>query len=644
MAVRHGQKQLVLDLLQRGVPGCVTEGQGYEPSPLHVAAQLGQYQIARALLLHGVDRAALDRDGRTPLHLAARGGHLAVVDLILSAGTSADYVNLRCYGDGDRDDIEGETALDLAAGSGHADVVKSLLGHGAAVGASDAGGLTALHRVAAAVNMKCCLGAARSIDVLAEHGADLNATDEEGRTALHHAAKHGRSETVLALFGHGADVNALDEQGLTPLHVATDFSHVAIAKALLAAGADVNRRWGSAEHGALGMATNHFGGEVLRAMLAYGVDTNECGATGSTSLHAAAVRNNADAIDVLAEKGGSVDVLNLDSRTPLHVASFWDSPEAIMALVKHGADVNKADILGLVPLTIAARNCSCAAMEALLSAGADASIQFQFYGYSFALIEVTAFWENAGAMKALINHGADVDAMGELGSPLMISAFRNNVDAVGVLLEAGACANAAQKASGHTSLHLAIRSTDGMCCDTVRALLRKGADADAADAGGNSPLHWAAKLGGTAMSSKIVDILLRHGADETRANAFGHTAIEVIGMDRKGSQFLHEEAGQVRALLKNAPADRAWRRRGILVMCRALASIRVRPETMASRASRAILARKKLRGLACAAGVRDERETVAGASDHTAGVWGGWAARVLGLDDEFLFRTIVSFL
>lgn len=76
-------------------------------------------------------------------------------------------------------------------------------------------------------------------------------------------------------------------------------------------------------------------------------------------------------------------------------------------------------------------------------------------------------------MKAL-NHGADVDAIGVLGTPLMIFASMNNVDALDVLLEAGVSANAAQDTTGKWSLHFAICEINGIiCCDAVRALLRK---------------------------------------------------------------------------------------------------------------------------------------------------------------------------
>lgn len=64
------------------------------------------------------------------------------------------------------------------------------------------------------------------------------------------------------------------------------------------------------------------------------------------------------------------------------------------------------------------------------------------------------------------------------------------------------------------------------------------------------------------MASEVVDTVLRHGVNETTIDVLGCTAIEVIGTGHRGSQFLLEEADQVRVLLTNAQADRAWRRMG----------------------------------------------------------------------------------
>ncbi len=65
----------------------------------------------------------------------------------------------------------------------------------------------------------------------------------------------------------------------------------------------------------------------------------------------------------------------------------------------------------------------------------------------------------------------------------------------------------------------------------------------------------------------MVDFLLRSGANETILDSDGKTAADIVG--EGVYEMVRWDVERVRKLLANAPADRAWRRRGCLVLCRA---------------------------------------------------------------------------
>ncbi|KAM9436489.1 transient receptor potential cation channel subfamily A member 1-like [Clarias gariepinus] len=127
-------------------------------SALHFAAEYGRINTCLRILETIRDSRLLnegDENGRTPLHLASRGGHIKVVDLLLRRGAlfQSDYKGWSCLhhaaAEGytqtmtvllaannkllDNTDEDGNTALHLAAREGHVAAVKLLLNQGAEI-------------------------------------------------------------------------------------------------------------------------------------------------------------------------------------------------------------------------------------------------------------------------------------------------------------------------------------------------------------------------------------------------------------------------------------------------------------------------------------------------------------------------------
>ncbi|MEB3195988.1 MAG: ankyrin repeat domain-containing protein, partial [Candidatus Sericytochromatia bacterium] len=85
---------------------------------LLMAAQEGMETLAERRLGHGASIESQDALGRTPLILAARNNHLAVVRLLLRLGADAAHT-----------DLAGHTAVSWAVLRGHVQVTHAILGH-----------------------------------------------------------------------------------------------------------------------------------------------------------------------------------------------------------------------------------------------------------------------------------------------------------------------------------------------------------------------------------------------------------------------------------------------------------------------------------------------------------------------------------
>lgn len=141
---------------------------------LHLAASKGP-QFAGPLLEAGADAAAVDEEGKTPLHHAAAFGSVEITELLLKAKADVDR--------------------------------------------SSKTGLTAFHTAASANNGKV-------ITVLADAKGDINAGDEDGNTPLHAALMANANASVAALVAAGADIFKNNNSNVPPTKLCMNLDHV----------------------------------------------------------------------------------------------------------------------------------------------------------------------------------------------------------------------------------------------------------------------------------------------------------------------------------------------------------------------------------------------------------------------------------
>lgn len=289
------------------------------------------------------------------------------------------------------------------------------------------------------------------------------------------------------------------------------------------------------------------------------------------ALHRAVRGGNIHLVAGLLARGAPVDAKRDSGATPIHVAVKLGYEKIVALLLRRGADKDGLDGKGRTPLHLAAIYGQLRPAEVLLAAGADVSVVVVTSGYEHWALGFAARMGHISVLKLLVRHGADVNAVSSRGlTALHYAAVRNQAAAIVALAEAGANIEATvdEDGGGGTTLHAAAVMR---CYEAALALLKLGANLEARNAFGYSPLHGAARQGGKEGAVEMVDLLLRWGADETVVDRDGNRAMDLVGssLAEDDESRREDELVRLRKLLENAPADRAWRRRGVLALCRA---------------------------------------------------------------------------
>ncbi|KAJ8511500.1 hypothetical protein OPV22_001934 [Ensete ventricosum] len=192
-----------------------------DETPLFTAAEKGFLDVVVELLKYS-DRDSLTRKNRSGfdvLHVAARQGHQAIVQILLDH----DPTLIKTFGQSNA------TPLITAATRGHTEVVNLLLEQDASlIELSKNNGKNALHFAARQ-------GYVEIVKALLGKDPQLaRRTDKKGQTALHMAVKGTSSEVVKALVDADPAIVMLpDRAGNTALHVATRKKRAEIVNLLL---------------------------------------------------------------------------------------------------------------------------------------------------------------------------------------------------------------------------------------------------------------------------------------------------------------------------------------------------------------------------------------------------------------------------
>ena len=265
---------------------------------------------------------ARDGDGDTPLHYAALGGNVELINYLIDKGAKIELPN-----------AEHKTALHFAAVNDRKEAVSALLKRGAALETKDDYGRTAL--------ILCARerGQAATGRLLIEAGADVNAADKFSSTALELAAWRGKTDFVDLLLEKGTRV---PESG---------------------------RSW----QGMLSQAAEKGLTKLFRRLIEGGEDLKVIDPSGAWLLQSAAAGGSAEIVGLLLDKEFDPGKPDRFGWTPLHYAARDGRTEVARILIEQGAPLDLRTIMGQTPFNVARERRTEAVATLLAEKGADTS-------------------------------------------------------------------------------------------------------------------------------------------------------------------------------------------------------------------------------------------------------------------------------
>ncbi|MBY0404025.1 MAG: ankyrin repeat domain-containing protein [Cyanobacteria bacterium] len=388
-------------------------------------------QLLKKMLEDGIDPNATDEDGLTPVHWAAKRGHLEVLDLLLSFNGNAlqpdDGQNLPIHTACQAQDapeiidrlLKAGTPIDVPGGSNHktplamaidgqqAKLIQYLIKKGANPNKySDEECLLSgiiRYRPSHSGNKTLPKQYLQWMKNLIDAGADPNFQEPDGgMTPLMLAAQDGQLEAAKLLIDSGASLTLKDELGRTAIHYGALGRNTVnpqvtetlqyLLKTLKSQYLDTQKPTYSPKlflelltdnqgQSPLHLAAKTADLKILDLFLEEGLDPNALDEDGNSPLHEAVVPSNRSensmppVVDCLLKAGANPHLINYEGKTALHILSkSWYANPAFNTLLALTKDMDQHDKTGRTLLHEIALAGNLYHLKLVLAKGASVTV------------------------------------------------------------------------------------------------------------------------------------------------------------------------------------------------------------------------------------------------------------------------------
>lgn len=475
-----------------------------------VAAERGDDALLGQLFIKGAVAFVYDASQNTPVHLAARKGHIATVDLLLKTDAAVNQggqprgLNFSNNG--------AETPLFMAAQAGNAGMIDLLLGYKPDVNGTDRSGASPLMAAVIA-------GSLESVEKLAEAGAMLDVYDINGNTPLTLAIQKGHKDIARKLIAQGADTDFHKDD--TPLPVQVVLRTEPLDYDLFTLMLSKSKAADKVMSDVLFDAVNANNLDALRNLLDKGVNPNVTNEQGQTLLLEALNAGHQDMVLLLIDRGADMAAAQSSKVSLLEIAVRNNMPILAKKLLDKDANPNVKTPDGYSLADICVYRGYAEMLDMLIAKGANVNLDFSI---------LWSIRDGGGkAVTVLLKHGGNPNVMNQQKEPaLWLAISANQEEAALALIKHKSYVNVYSERIGTTALGVAAYVGN---VTIVKALIENGATVDQVDKVGITALGYAANQ----LKVEAVRYLLSKGANPRHADKQGRTPIDLASATQQSA-------------------------------------------------------------------------------------------------------------
>ncbi|CAF1093211.1 unnamed protein product [Rotaria sordida] len=332
--------------------------------PLHSSVIGGNIEAVEICLKNGGKIDDQQEDLSTPVHLASSQGLIEILKLMFNCQSELKSKVIRMT------DVQGMTPLHKAAMGDHVDVIEFLLDEGADIDVRDISKRTPL----LVATLKSSV---QAVCYLLSRNASLIYRDETDRNFLHFIIMQSLPiETIGNILFTRDNYHTLfdqrDQDGFYPIHYASREGQVNVLKTLIKHGAEINRKTNQRQS-SLHFAAEYGRYNTCRQLLhtpGFKRILNEPDKLGQTPFHLCCQNGHTRVVQLLLHKGAQF-TKTFEGNTPLHEAAANGHVSTVDVILQgHAHLINSINRLGMTPLHLAASAGYVDCVDLLLSKSA----------------------------------------------------------------------------------------------------------------------------------------------------------------------------------------------------------------------------------------------------------------------------------